>query len=404
MCMANTPSLLNDYPRKLVFLGADREGHELIRSTLAEAPDGDYEVAAFTSLAKIKDVDLPSYCHALILDVRGQEAYIPEAIEWVGELQCPVALLCLCDDYSQILAYQDRLHWVDDILVAQSFQRDQLPVRLTRAILNRRTDLDRRQDQELLSSLLENVPDSIYFKDRDCRFIRVNAAKAVKHTTTPEQMLGQSDFDYFTEERARPAFEEEQKIMRTGEPVLGEIQKLTFEDGGIGWVNTSKVPLHDKFGRVIGTMGISRDITAQKEGERDQELLNELLDSIPDKIYFKDLDSRFIRVNQAMAAKYGVSPDNLIGMSDFDLFTEEHARPSYEDEQSIIRSGEPIVGKIEKETFEDGSVAWVNTTKVPLHDRTGAIIGTMGISREVTAQVENERKLEEVQRKLEDTK
>lgn len=56
--------------------------------------------------------------------------------------------------------------------------------------------------------------------------------------------------------------------MRTGEPVLGEIQKLTFEDGSIGWVNTSKLPLNDKFGRLIGTMGLSRDITEQIENEQ----------------------------------------------------------------------------------------------------------------------------------------
>lgn len=400
--MPNTPCLLNDYPRKIVFLGRDAGGEKLIQSMLEAATDVDYEIKAFTSLNKIKDVDLPSYCHAVILDIRDEEGYEAEAIEWVGELQCPVALLCLSQDYSQPLKYEDQLQWVDEIVVADSLRPGELAVRLTRAIKNRRSDLERRQDQELLTALLKNMPDSIYFKDRDCRFIRVNEAKAKKHKASPEQMVGKTDFDYFTEERARPAFEEEQKIMRTGEPVLGETQKLTFEDGSIGWVNTSKLPLNDKFDRVIGTMGISRNVTAQKEGERDQGLLTELLDSIPDKIYFKDRESRFIRVNQAMAEKYGVSADNLIGMSDFDLFTEEHALPSSEDEQAILRTGEPIVGKIEKETFEDGSIAWVNTTKLPLHDKSGQIIGTMGISRDVTEQVFNEEKLKEAERRLND--
>jgi PAS domain S-box-containing protein len=276
--MSKTPNLLNDYPRKLVFLGEDGQGPESIRSALELAPDGDYELVVFSSLAKVKDVDLPTYCHAVILDVRCREDYIPEAIEWVGELQCPVALLCLCDDYSQILAYQDRLRWVDDVLLAGSLQQDELPVRLTRAIQHRRMDRERRQDQELLSTLLENVPDSIYFKDRDCCFIRVNAAKASKHNASPDQMVGKTDLDYFTEERARPAFEEEQKIMRTGKPVLGEIQKLTFDDGSVGWVNTSKLPLHDKSGRIIGTMGISRDVTEQVENEQKLEEAKRKLD------------------------------------------------------------------------------------------------------------------------------
>jgi PAS domain S-box-containing protein len=393
---------MKDYPQKLVFLGSDAEGKALIQSNLQSAREGDYEIKAFDSYEKAKAIDLTSYCHALILDVRGEESFVSEAIHWVGELQCPVALLCLCKDYEQILNYRDKLHLVDDVLVPESLQAGELPVRITRAIHNRRAGLERRQDQELLTALLDNVPDSIYFKDRDCRFIRVNSAKAGKHKTNPERMVGKSDFDYFTEERARPAYEEEQKIMRSGEPVLGEVQKLTFDDGSVGWVNTSKLVLKDKFGRVIGTMGISRDITAQKEGERDQDLLNELLDSIPDAIYFKDKKSRFIRVNKAMAENYGQSLDSLVGKSDFELFTEEHARPSYEDEQEIIRTGQPIIGKIEKETFADGSKKWVNTTKVPLHNKSGEVIGTMGISRDVTQQIENELKLEEVQRRLEE--
>ncbi|PXA03163.1 hypothetical protein DDZ13_13135 [Coraliomargarita sinensis] len=401
--MSNTPNFLKDHPRKIVYFGSDGDAETLIRSMLDEAADGDYDISTFSSAAKLKAIDLPSYCHVVVLDLRSADDSVAGLIEWVGEFQCPVALFCLCRDCNQMQSYQEHLHLVDDILLAGGLQPGELPLRITRAVENRRAGLARRQDQELLSALLDNVPDSIYFKDRDCRFIRVNPAKARKHKESPEQMMGKNDFDYFTEERARPAYEEEQKIMRTGESVLGEVQKLTFEDGSVGWVNTSKLVLKDKFERVIGTMGISRDITAQKEGERDQELLNELLDNIPDAIYFKDKESRFIRVNKAMAENYGRSLDSLVGKSDFELFTEEHARPSYEDEQEMIRTGKPIVGKIEKETFSDGSTKWVNTTKVPLHNKAGAIIGTMGISRDVTQQIESELKLEEVQRRLEES-
>jgi hypothetical protein len=126
---------------------------------------------AFSSLSKVKAIDLPSYCHAVILDSRGDEGYEAEAIEWVGEIQCPVALICLCNDFSQVLNYKDRLQLVDDIVMIDALQPGELPVRITRAIENRRADLGRRQDQELLTALLHNVPDSIYFKDRDCCFI-----------------------------------------------------------------------------------------------------------------------------------------------------------------------------------------------------------------------------------------
>lgn len=392
---------LQDYPRKLTFFGEPSEQQSLLESELLAATELEYVIKRFDSLKKLQSIELAQFCHAVILEISGAVDLEQEVIRWVGELQSPVALICLCRDHRQILEqHQDNLHLIDEIVVAGALRPDEFSLRLTHAIRKRRAEQELRQDQELLTALMDHVPDSIYFKDRDCRFIRVNAAKAKKHQQRAEAMIGQSDFDYFTEERARPAYEEEQRIMRSGEPVLGEIQKLTFEDGSIGWVNTSKLPFCDKYGRVIGTMGISRDITAQKEGERDQNLLNQLLESIPDAIYFKDKKSRFIRVNRAMAEKYGQSVESMVGKSDFDLFTAEHARPSFNDEREIITTGKPIIGKIEKETLEDGRTHWVNTTKVPLHDKSGEIIGTMGISRDVTEQTENELKLSAAREKL----
>ncbi len=392
---------LHDYPRKLTFFGEPSEQQSLLESKLLDATELEYAIKRFDSLKKLKSIELPQFCHAVILEIRGAVALEQEVIRWVGELQSPVALICLCRDFRQMLEqHQDDLHLIDEIVVPEALRPDEFAVRLSHAIRKCRAEQELLQDQELLTTLMDHVPDSIYFKDRDCRFIRVNAAKAKKHQQRAETMIGQSDFDYFTEERARPAYEEEQRIMRSGEPVLGEIQKLTFEDGRVGWVNTSKLPLQDKFGRVVGTMGISRDITAQKEGERDQDLLNELLDNIPDAIYFKDKKSRFIRVNRSMAEKYGQRLESLVGKSDFDLFTEEHARSSFNDERVIMSTGKPIIGKIEKETLEDGRTHWVNTTKVPLHDKSGEIIGTMGISRDVTEQTDNELQLKAAREKL----
>jgi len=256
-------SHLKDFPRKLIFFGDASDSQALLESELSK--DAEYIIKRFDSLCKLQSIELPQFCHAVILEIGAQPEVEQDVIQWVGELQCPVALICLCRDYRQILNHQDMLHLIDEIVVTGALQPHEFSVRLSHAIQSRRADMELRQDQELLTALMENVPDSIYFKDRDCRFIRVNSAKAKKHQQNSEAMIGKSDFDYFTEERARPAYEEEQQIMRSGQPVLGEIQKLTFEDDSVGWVNTSKLPFHDKYGYVIGTMGISRDVTEQIE-------------------------------------------------------------------------------------------------------------------------------------------
>jgi len=119
---------------------------------------------------------------------------------------------------------------------------------------------------------------------------------------------------------------------------------------------------------------------------RDQYLMNALMNNLPDCIYFKDKESRFIRINEAHAQLFGLNkPDEEIGKTDFDFFTEEHARQAFEDEQAIIQSGKPLI-KEEKNTWKDRSDTWVSTIKLPLVDHEGNIVGTFGISRDITEQ------------------
>jgi PAS domain S-box-containing protein len=124
---------------------------------------------------------------------------------------------------------------------------------------------------------------------------------------------------------------------------------------------------------------------AEEEAAFERYLLHSLLDTIPDSVYFKNERSRFIRVSRAMAERHGLGdPNSVIGKTDFDIFTEEHARPAFEDEQEIMRSGQAVVGKEEKETWAGREDQWVLTTKMPLRDSGGKVVGTFGISRDIT--------------------
>jgi two-component system cell cycle sensor histidine kinase/response regulator CckA len=136
-------------------------------------------------------------------------------------------------------------------------------------------------------------------------------------------------------------------------------------------------------------LAVTKDITERKQAEaaliEERHLLSTLMDNLPDWIYFKDRHSRFIRANKALSRAFGLTdPAQAVGKTDFDFFTEEHARPAYTDEQEIIRTGQPMLAKEEKETWPDGHETWVSTTKMPLRDASGNIIGTFGVSRDVT--------------------
>lgn len=120
------------------------------------------------------------------------------------------------------------------------------------------------------------------------------------------------------------------------------------------------------------------------------------MDTIPDRIYFKDRQSRFVRVNHAYAQWHGIaSPEAVIGKTDYDFFAPIHADVAFAQEQEIIRTGVPMVAKIEKLTLKDGSIAWGSATKMAWRDAEGRIIGTFGLTRDATAAKQAEEKLVE---------
>jgi PAS domain S-box-containing protein len=114
-------------------------------------------------------------------------------------------------------------------------------------------------------------------------------------------------------------------------------------------------------------------------------LFHALLEKMPDRIYFKDAKSRFLKINPELARHFGLKdPEEAVGKTDFDFFAAEHAEQAFRDEQRVIKTGESLVGYEEKETWRDGSVSWVSTTKLPLRDSVGQVVGTFGISRDIT--------------------
>jgi diguanylate cyclase (GGDEF)-like protein/PAS domain S-box-containing protein len=135
--------------------------------------------------------------------------------------------------------------------------------------------------------------------------------------------------------------------------------------------------------------------TTDRSHQLDRDLLEAFLEHIPDNVFFKDKESRFIRISRAMANYCGLKqPARAIGKTDADIFSEEHAGQALADEQRVLRTGEPMIEKEEKETWPDGRETWALTTKIPLKNRGGEVIGTMGISHNITRRKQAEQRIQ----------
>ena len=158
------------------------------------------------------------------------------------------------------------------------------------------------QDHFLFSALLDNIPDTIYFKDKESRFIRTSKSMALSLNRKSEQsLLGKTDFDIHDKEHAQQAFKDEQQIMATGNPIINCEQKELGTNNVEIWKSTTKLPLKDTKGNIIGTFGISRNITSRKKAEKESEFTKLCLNNINEEV--KDPLRVILRLTSTLLSK-----------------------------------------------------------------------------------------------------
>ena len=252
-----------------------------------------------------------------------------------------------------------------------------------------------KKSEEKYRSLYENMPGVYYRADRKGNVIMVNppGVKLLGYNS-PKEIIGKNlakDLYYIPKDRK--SFLEELK-KRKGSVKDHEVT-LKRRDGTPVTVSTSSHFYYDKEGNIAGVEGIFVDITERKKAEMaiiyEQSLLHALMDNIPDFIYFKDDKNRFVRVNKASGEDRGITPEDFIGKTDFDIFTEEAAKKCFADDDQVMKTGKPLINRIEKITYLNGMERWFSATKVPRYDEKGKIIGTIGITRDITERVRNEK-------------
>jgi PAS domain S-box-containing protein len=260
-----------------------------------------------------------------------------------------------------------------------------------------------RESEERYRVLVETAPDVIYNIAEDGTLVSLNSAFETITGWSRSEWLGKSFAPLVHPDDLPIAMETFKSALNGKTPPLYELRILS--KSGEYLVGEFTSTPHIAGGRVVGELGIARNITERKKAEealaQERNLLRALMDNIPDYIYFKDRESRFIRTTKSHAKWFGLSdPAEAIGKTDFEFFSDDHAHQAYEDEQEIIRTGQPLLNIEERETWPDRPDTWVLTSKMPLCDEEGKIIGTFGISRDITERKQAEKKLLDYQGKL----
>ena len=278
--------------------------------------------------------------------------------------------------------------------------------RLIKELSNSKNKLEIERNK--LLTIIDNIPDLVYVKDRESRFVLANPY-LVKFVglKSPEDILGKTDFDYYPKEMASELFKYEQEIMKTGKPVIQKEEHNITLFGKECWFSTSKVPLRDNGGNIIGIVGISRDITERKileqELERQKEKIKQYLDIAGVMIVVLDREGKIQLLNRRGCEILGIEEEEAIGKNWFDYFVPEEVRVNVK-----VLFKDIIAGNIEQNEYNENEVinrkgekriiAWHNTL---IKDKAGNIIGTLSSGEDITEKIEAEKRLKETEKKLE---
>ena len=204
----------------------------------------------------------------------------------------------------------------------------------------------------------------------------------------PENMVGKFDSDVLPPDMVALLHADDMQVMETDRAVNEDECMVIDAEGNEFWVSMTKIPLRSPQGKVIGLVGMGRPINelheAREKLTEERNLLRTLIDILPDYIFVKDRDGRFMMSNVAHAAAAGLTPDDLTGKLAQEVFSDEVAPQFREDDRKVMQTDQPMINEERMTTNARGEKRWVLTTKIPLHSPQGDVTGLVGISRDIT--------------------
>ena len=239
--------------------------------------------------------------------------------------------------------------------------------------------------------LMELLPDHVYFKDGEGRFMAISRAQGEFFgLSSPDEAVGKSDYDFFPLELAQLKDSDEREIVRTG---VGFIDKEERSDSvnNLRWTLSTKLPLIGDDGKVMGTFGISRDITEQKQTrealQEHHRLLETLIEILPCRIFVKDREGRIQVCNGAYRQALGLhNAQEIQGLRIDEIIKDERAGQIALDDRQIIESGISILNREEVDAWPVPGESWSLLSKVPLIGGDGSIQGIVGMSADISLQ------------------
>ena len=256
------------------------------------------------------------------------------------------------------------------------------------------------RDRAFLTAILESFPGSIFLKDAQSRFIAANREIAeVMRAGDPRNLVGKTDHDFYPKEQADEYLAAERAVIEKKTAHVGSLVAKPLR-GQLHWRRVTKWPVLDRAGNVIGVLGITQDLTEQRHQEavmqNERNLLRTIIELVPDSIYAKDAALRKTMSNKGdVRILRAGSEAEVLGKSDAEFYTEDVAASFRADDLSVIETGRSILAREEYYLAEDGRRRWLLTSKVPLRNASGEIVGLVGVGRDITERKAAEEKIRE---------
>jgi PAS domain S-box-containing protein len=252
------------------------------------------------------------------------------------------------------------------------------------------------EERNLLRTLVDTLPDAIYVKDTQSRFILGNVGVArLMGAGHAENLVGKSDRDFFPTELAARYQADERAVLESGEALINREEPIVDADGKRGWLLTTKAPLRDTRGQIIGVVGMGREITERKvEEERHRHIearLQAILDNTIAVIYVKDTEGRYLLINRQFEDLFHVTRQNVIDKTDRDLFPADIAEAFRANDCKVLETRSAL--EFEEIAPHDDEVRTYLSVKFPLCDAGGVPYAVCGISTDITERKRAEMKL-----------